>query len=264
MTQVQRPAPLQSPALAELSDSGIAHGFFTREGGVSEGLYAGLNVGIGSNDEPDKVRENRSRVAGWFGEDLEKLASLYQIHSPDVVVVDGPASGERPKADAQVTATAGVILGVLTADCGPVLFADAEARVIGAAHAGWKGAFDGVLENTISAMEALGARRENIVASLGPSIAQRNYEVGPEFHERFLTRNPDWARFFAPSDKEGHHLFDLPNLTVSRLHAAGVRAENLDVCTYADEDRFFSYRRTTHRKEPDYGRQISAIMLREG
>jgi len=264
MTPVQRPAPLQSPALAELSDSGIAHGFFTREGGVSEGLYAGLNVGIGSNDAPDRVRENRTRVAGWFGEDLEKLASLYQIHSPDVVLVDGPVSGERPKADAQVTATPGVILGVLTADCGPVLFADPEARVVGAAHAGWKGAFDGVLENTISAMETLGARRENIVASLGPSISQRNYEVGPEFYERFLARNADWARFFTPSDKEGHHLFNLPDLTVSRLRDAGVRAENLDVCTYADEDRFYSYRRTTHRKEPDYGRQISAIMLREG
>lgn len=264
MTPVQRPSPIQSPTLGKLADSGIAHGFFTRKGGVSEGLYAGLNVGIGSHDKPERVSENRARVAGWFGESLENLASLYQVHSPDVVVVDRPVTGERPKADGQVSATPGVILGVLTADCGPVLFADAQARVVGAAHAGWKGAFEGVLENTITAMEALGARRENIVASLGPSISQRNYEVGPEFYERFLARNAEWARFFTPSDKEGHHLFDLPNLTVSRLHASGVRAENLDVCTYADEDRFFSYRRTTHRKEPDYGRQISAIMLREG
>jgi YfiH family protein len=264
MTSVQRPSPLQSPLLSERAGSGIAHGFFTREGGVSEGLYAGLNVGLGSHDEPERIHENRTRVAGWFGEDLDHLATLYQVHSPHVVVVDGPVSGDRPKADAQVTAAPGIVLGVLTADCGPVLFADAEAGVIGAAHAGWKGAFDGVLENTIAAMESLGAHRENIVASLGPSISQRNYEVGPEFYDRFVARNPDWASFFAPSDNEEHYLFDLPALTVSRLAAAGVKAENLDICTYADEDRFFSYRRTTHRKEPDYGRQISAIMLREG
>lgn len=264
MTSVQRPSPLHSPALSAFGEKGVAHGFFTREGGVSEGLYAGLNVGLGSEDEPARIHENRARVANWFGAAPDDLSSLYQIHSPDVVIVDKPTGGERPKADGQVTATPGVILGILTADCGPVLFADPEARVIGAAHAGWKGAFDGVLENTIAAMESLGADRARIVASLGPSIAQRNYEVGPEFHERFLARNADWARFFTPSDKDGHHLFDLPNLTVSRLAAAGVRAENLDVCTYADEDRFFSYRRTTHRKEPDYGRQISAIMLREG
>lgn len=263
MTPVQRPSPVQSPALGELARSGIAHGFFTREGGVSEGLYAGLNVGLGSKDEPGRIRENRSRVAGWFGEELDHLATLYQIHSPDVIVIDRPVSGDRPEADGQVTDRPGIVLGVLTADCGPVLFADAEAGVIGAAHAGWKGAFDGVLENTIAAMESLGAQRENIVASLGPSISQRNYEVGPEFHERFVARNAEWARFFTPSDKEGHYLFDLPELTVSRLRAAGVKAENLDICTYADEARFFSYRRTTHRKEPDYGRQISAIMLRE-
>ena len=258
-----RPSPLQSPALHGLAGSGIVHGFFTREGGVSEGLYAGLNVGLGSNDVPDRIHENRARVAGWFGEDAENLASLYQIHSPDVVIVDGPQSGERPKADGQVTGRPGVILGILTADCGPVLFADPEARVVGAAHAGWKGALEGVLENTVAAMETLGARRERIVASLGPSISQRNYEVGPEFLERFLARNGDWARFFTPSGKGGHHLFDLPNLTVSRLQAAGIRADNLAVCTYADERRFFSYRRATHRNEPDYGRQISAIMIRE-
>lgn len=264
MTPVQRPSPLQSPSFSALADRGIEHGFFTREGGVSEGLYAGLNVGVGSQDVPERIQENRARVAGWFGEDPDHLATVYQIHSPDVVVIDGPVSGDRPKADAQVTATPGVVLGVLTADCGPVLFADPDAGIIGAAHAGWKGALDGVLENTIAAMEQLGARRENIVASLGPSISQRNYEVGPEFHERFMARNEDWARFFAASKREGHYFFDLPNLTVSRLRAAGVKAENLDICTYADEDRFFSYRRTTHRKEPDYGRQISAIMLREG
>lgn len=264
MTSVHRPSPLQSPTLAALAGSRIVHGFFTRQGGVSEGLYEGLNVGLGSEDDPGRIRENRRRVADWFGGDFDRLATLYQIHSPDVIVVDGPVAGDRPKADGQVTATPGVILGVLTADCGPVLFADTAAGVIGAAHAGWKGALEGVLENTITSMERLGAQRENIVASLGPSISQRNYEVGPEFHERFVERDVDCARFFAPSGKEGHYLFDLPNLTVSRLAAAGVKAENLDICTYAEEDRFFSYRRTTHRKEPDYGRQISAIMLREG
>ena len=263
MTPPERPSPLQSPALGDLAGCGIAHGFFTRAGGVSEGLYSGLNVGLGSRDEPARIHENRARVAGWFGSAPENLASLYQVHSPDVVIVSEPATEDRPKADGQATATPGIVLGILTADCGPVLFADPEARVIGAAHAGWKGAFDGVLENTITAMETLGARRKRIVASLGPSISQRNYEVGPEFHARFVERNDEWRRFFAPSAKEGHYLFDLPNLTIGRLRAAGVQADNLDICTYADEDRFFSYRRTTHRNEPDYGRQISAIMLRE-
>ena len=263
MTTGTGPSPLQSPLLSEATGNGIAHGFFTRAGGVSEGLYAGLNVGLGSKDEPERVRENRARVAGWFGAGADDLATLYQIHSPDVITVNGPDGGERPKADGQVTATPGVVLGVLTADCGPVLFADAGARVIGCAHAGWKGAFDGVLENTIAAMEALGARRQNIVASLGPSISRANYEVGPEFHERFIARDEGWARFFAPSGKPGHYMFDLPGLTASRLEQAGVRAENLDICTYADEASFFSYRRSTHRNEPDYGRQISAIMIRE-
>jgi hypothetical protein len=256
-------SPIQSPLLAE-AENRVAHGFFGRAGGVSEGpLYRGLNVGLGSNDDPDHIRENRARVARWFGADSDHLSSLYQIHSADVVIADINNPGERPKADGQVISTPGVVLGILTADCGPVLFADAEAGVIGAAHAGWKGAFDGVLENTIEAMIGLGARRERIAASLGPSISQRSYEVGPEFVDRFIARNPDWARFFVPSAKPGHSMFDLPALTVSRLRAAGVKAENLDICTYADEENFYSFRRTTHRQEPDYGRQISAIMLRE-
>lgn len=262
MTPVQRPSPLQSPALGKLDGAGIAHGFFTREGGVSEGLYAGLNVGLGSHDAPERVRENRARVAGWFGEDLDHLATLYQVHSPYVIVVDGPVSGERPKADGQVTATPGIVLGVLTADCGPVLFTDPQARVIGAAHAGWKGALGGVLESTIDAMVSLGARRDRIVACLGPSISHRNYEVGAEFVERFVSVNDSYATYFRPSDRDGHAMFDLPGLTIKRLTEAGVAAENLDICTYADEERFFSYRRTTHRQEPDYGRQISAICIR--
>lgn len=171
--------------------------------------------------------------------------------------------GIRPDADAMVTAAPGIVLGVLAADCGPILFADPDNRVIGAAHAGWKGALTGVLENTIAAMEALGADRARIVACLGPSISQASYEVGPEFVERFVAENPDDERFFVPSATPGHAMFDLPALTVDRLTKAGVRAESLGLCTYPDNERFFSYRRTTHRKEPDYGRQISAISIRE-
>jgi hypothetical protein len=254
-------SPIQSPLLSS-TDGRVLHGFFGRAGGVSQGpLYRSLNVGLGSKDRPEDIRENRARVASWFGTDTDHLATLYQVHSPDVVRV-GSELGERPEADGQVTDQPCMVLGILTADCGPVLFAEAQAGVIGAAHAGWKGALDGVLENTIEAMVKLGAKRERIVASLGPSISQRNYEVGPEFVERFTARDPDWARFFVPSAKPGHSMFDLPGLTVSRLTAAGVKAENLDICTYADEENFFSYRRTTHRQEPDYGRQISAIMLK--
>jgi hypothetical protein len=255
-------SPIQSLLLAG-ADVRVSHGFFGRAGGVSEGpLYRGLNVGLGSKDQPEAVRENRARVANWFGTDVDHLATLYQVHSPDVVTV-GEFSGDRPHADGQVTDKPGIVLGILTADCGPVLFADGDAGVIGAAHAGWKGAFDGVLENTIDAMLRLGAKRERIAASLGPSISAANYEVGPEFVERFVARNPDWAKFFVPSAKAGHSMFDLPGFTVARLQAAGVKAESLGICTYADEENFFSYRRTTHRQEPDYGRQISAIMLKD-
>ena len=256
------PSPIQSPLLTERAGKAAQHGFFTRTGGISEGIYRGLNVGLGSQDEREKVQENRARVARWFSAGPEKLATVHQIHSPDVVVVDESYDGARPQADALVSATPGMVLGVLAADCGPILFCDPQARVVGAAHAGWKGALYGVLENTIAAMEKLGAKRENIIASLGPSISRRNYEVGPEFVERFLAVDKAYQRYFTPSGKDGHAMFDLPGLTTQRLTDAGVTAENLDICTYPDEDRFFSYRRTTHRQEPDYGRQISAIMVR--
>jgi YfiH family protein len=255
------PSPIQSPLIAERAGDLVRQGFFTRAGGVSEGIYRGLNVGLGSNDARENVQENRARVARWFGVEPDRLATVHQVHSPDVVTVDADYDGSRPQADALVTATPGVVLGVLAADCGPILFCDAEARIVGAAHAGWKGALFGVLENTIAAMEALGARRDAIVASLGPSIGRRNYEVGPEFVERFLAVDPAYGRYFTPSEKSGHSMFDLPAFTTQRLNDAGVTAENLDICTYPDEDRFFSYRRTTHRQEPDYGRQISAIMI---
>ncbi|SCB26001.1 peptidoglycan editing factor PgeF [Rhizobium multihospitium] len=255
------PTPLASTLLSAAEAAGIRHGYFTRAGGVSEGLYRGLNVGLGSHDDREHVQENRRRVADWFGLPVEQLATVHQVHSPDVVTIGVSYDGSRPQADAMVTATPGIAIGVLAADCGPILFADPENRVIGAAHAGWKGALTGVLENTIDAMEALGARRETVIACLGPSISQASYEVGPEFIERFLTYDPDYAKYFTPSKRDGHAMFDLPSLTVDRLRKAGVTAESLDICTYPNAERFFSYRRTTHAKEPDYGRQISAIAI---
>ncbi|KQR69107.1 polyphenol oxidase [Rhizobium sp. Leaf384] len=256
------PSPIQSPLLAS-EPAAIAHGFFTRAGGVSQGLYAGLNVGLGSKDDRAHVAENRSRVAAWFGQPVERLATVHQVHSPDVVTIGTDYNGSRAEADALVTATPGLVLGVLSADCGPILFADTQAAVIGAAHAGWKGALTGVLENTVAAMVALGAAREDIRACLGPSIGPDNYEVGPEFVERFCGHDAAYQRFFTPSGRADHAMFDLPAFTLARLSAAGVRAEKLGLCTYEDEARFFSYRRTTHRGEPDYGRQISAISIRE-
>lgn len=256
-------SPVQSPLFDLKAGGAIAHGYFTRQGGVSEGIYRGLNVGLGSQDDRERVGENRARVARWFKAHPKCLATVHQVHSADAIIVDGSYDGARPDADALVTATPGIVLGVLSADCGPVLFADPEAGVIGAAHAGWKGALGGVLEGTIEAMISLGAQRERIIACLGPSISRQHYEVGPEFVDRFLATDPGYGAFFSPSGRNGHAMFDLPGLTISRLTSAGVTAENLDICTYADEDRFFSYRRTTHRREPDYGRQISAICIRE-
>ncbi|TIW17789.1 MAG: peptidoglycan editing factor PgeF, partial [Mesorhizobium sp.] len=199
--------------------------------------------------------------ADWMGVPADHLLTAHQVHSPDVVIAREPFAYPRPKADAVVTDRPGIAVGASTADCGPVLFADAEARVIGAAHAGWKGAFTGVLENTIAAMEGLGARRERIVAVLGPSIGPDNYEVGPEFVTRFVEADAGNQRYFRSSVNRGHSMFDLNQYTVDRLRQGGVTAEGLGRCTYAEEDLFYSYRRTTHRKEADYGRQVSAIVL---
>ena len=243
---------------------GIAHGFFTRQGGVSSGLYASLNCGTGSKDDRTLVLENRARVAEALGVAADSLATPYQVHGTDAVAVEAAwQPGKGPKADAVVTNRPGVALGIGTADCGPILFADAEARVIGAAHAGWRGALAGVAEAAIAAMERLGARRERIVAVLGPSISQANYEVGPELVARFTAADPANARFFAPSPRDGHALFDLPAYTVARLTAAGVTAANMALCTYAEPERFYSYRRATHLGEADYGRLLSAIVLNE-
>ena len=238
---------------------GIAHGFFGNEGGVSEGLYASLNCGPGSRDAAEAVAQNRARVQAALG--AEALVSLSQIHSPIVhTLAEAPAG--RPDGDGMVTAFPGLALGILTADCAPVLFADAGARVIGAAHAGWKGAHGGVVEATLEAMEQLGANRANIAAAIGPCISQSAYEVGWEFRDRFLEHGLRMRKFFVPSEKEGHYRFDLEGYVAHRLTAAGVgRVEKLGVCTYPVESGFFSFRRTTHAGEPDYGRQISAIVL---
>jgi len=242
---------------------GLAHGFFTRLGGVSQGVYASLNVGSGSRDAPEAVSENRARAAAALGVALERLAVPYQIHSPDAVAIsEAWAPGARPRCDALATATPGLALGVTGADCGMILFADRRARVIGAAHAGWKGALAGVVEATVAAMERLGAKPRDIVAALGPCIGPKSYEVGPEFAAAFAGAGEDQGRYFTPSRRAGHSMFDLNGFIAARAARAGVgRFEDLSLDTYADEGRFFSYRRATHRKEPDYGRLMSVIVM---
>ncbi|MEO0341883.1 MAG: peptidoglycan editing factor PgeF [Pseudomonadota bacterium] len=235
------------------------HGFFTRLGGVSEGLYAGLNCGLGSNDHPKSVLENRGYAAAQLG--CKDFVNVHQIHSANVVVAEDVDAKDRPQADALVTATANLCIGVLTADCSPVLFADQTNGVIGAAHAGWKGALSGVLDNTINKMIALGAQRTEITAVAGPTISQANYEVGQDFLEYFEADDPEALRFFAQGQSSEKYRFDLPGYVLWRLRQAGVRAEWTGQCTYADAAQFFSYRRATHNREKDYGRQASLICL---
>lgn len=241
---------------------GLRHAFFTREGGVSGEIYESLNGGLGSNDDPANVLENRRRMAEQMGVEPANFISVHQIHSPDAVVATGPWPDDtRPRADAIVTRTEGIAIGVTAADCGPILFADAGARVIGAAHAGWKGALTGVLESTIEAMEKLGADRSGIVAAIGPLIRQHSYEVGGEFVERFLDADEENKSFFIPSVRSGHAMFDLAGFIRMRLENAGVlMIDDIGVDTYSDP-RFYSYRRSVHRKEPDYGRHVHAIAL---
>jgi hypothetical protein len=242
---------------------GVAHGFFTRLGGVSQGVYASLNGGVGSRDTPEAVTENRARIGAALGAAPERLAVPFQIHSPDAVAITElwPETA-RPRCDALVTATPGLALGVTGADCGMILFADQRARVIGAAHAGWKGVLTGMVEATVAAMERLGAKRSDIIAALGPCIGHDSYEVGPEFVAAFEDAGDDTARYFAPSRREGRSMFDLNAYIAERAGRAGVGGfEDLRLDTYADERRFFSYRRATHRKEPDYGRLLSVIVM---
>lgn len=255
------PSPVFSEKLSPLANDGIKHAFFTREGGVSSGIYSSLNVGKGSDDKLENVIENRRIVATFMETEPEKLITVYQVHSSRAVIVDEPFKQEPPKADALVTSKRGLALGVLTADCGPVLFTDPKAGVIAAAHAGWRGALGGVLEDTIATMETLGAQRNKIIAVLGPCIGPKNYEVTDEFRKNFTDENSFYSNFFVKTDDQDHYLFNLWEFILYRLRQSQVNADCVEMCTYADEKRFFSYRRKTHRNEPDFGRQISTIML---
>lgn len=238
----------------------IRHGFFTRRGGASSGVFAGLNCGAGSSDQSEVVAINRARVAEAMGVPADHLLGVHQVHSATAISVTAPVA-EKPKADALVTATPGLALSVLSADCQPVLFADPEAKVIGAAHAGWRGALDGVLRATVDAMVDLGATQSGIQAVIGPCISQAAYEVGPEFFDDFMAEDPNNGRFFAQGQGD-KMLFDLPAFGLAHLRAAGVgHAEWTRHCTYSDADRFYSFRRATHHKEADYGRLIAAIVL---
>jgi YfiH family protein len=254
------PATLASPLLSAIP--GLRHAFFTREGGVSSGIYGSLNAGIGSNDDPANVAENRRRMAEQMGVQPPHFLTMHQTHSPNVVVATAPwDNGSRPMADAIVTRIGGLAIGASAADCGPILLVDPNARVIGAAHAGWKGALTGVLESAIDAMEKLGAERNGMIAAIGPLIRQPSYEVGAEFVERFIDADTENALFFMPSARAGHSMFDLAGYIRRRLENAGVlMIDDIGVDTYSDEN-FFSYRRSVHRKEPDYGRHVHAIAL---
>ena len=251
---------LESPLLSAIP--GLRHAFFTREGGVSGGVYDSLNGGLGSQDDAANVAENRRRMAERMGVTPERFLNVWQVHSPDVLVTTGPWQGEeRPRADAIVTRTEGLAIGATAADCGPILFADPTARVIGAAHAGWKGALTGIVESTVDAMEKLGAERSGIVAAIGPLIRQHSYEVGGEFVERFIEADAENGRFFIPSLRDGHSMFDLAGFIRMRLENAGVvMIDDTGLDTYSDE-RFYSYRRSVHRGETDYGRHVHAIAL---
>lgn len=251
---------IQSPELSAVSS--IRHAFFTRQGGVSEGIYASLNGGLGSGDARENVVANRAVMAASLGVAQTHFVNVHQVHSADAVTVTAPFGDDKPKADAMATNQPGLALAVASADCGPLLFADSKAGVIGAAHAGWKGAFGGVIEATVAAMEGLGASRERILAVLGPTIGPAAYEVGPEFVARLMGENAAHARFFTASLREGHAMFNLTGFIADKAEDAGIgRFVDLALCTFSDEARFYSYRRATLRNEPDYGRLISAIVL---
>lgn len=248
--------PITHPLL-----DGVPHGFFSRQGGVSSGIYAGLNCGAGSNDDPGDVAENRRRVTAWFGAAPKALRTLHQVHGTEVLRAQATPPEKPPRADAQITDTPGVVIGALAADCAPVLLADTQAGLVGAAHAGWRGALDGVLEAVVDALVAAGAVRDRVKAVVGPCISQRAYEVGDEFLERFMDVSPEHGRFFAGGPSGKAH-FDLPGFCLYRLRDAGIgEAAWTGHCTYGDESLFYSYRRATHRSEPDYGRLLAAIAV---
>jgi len=254
------PTPIQSSLLAALP--GVRHGFFTRQGGVSRGVYAALNVGIGSGDAAEDVTENRRRAAAWFGAEPQALVTAYQTHSAAALIAEAPWPGERPQGDAVVTTTAGLVCGALSADCAPVLIADAEAGVVASAHAGWRGALSGVIAAAVQAMQDLGAQPRRMVAAIGPCIGPASYEVGLEFLGAFTEADSDFARFFRPVAEADKRLFDLPGFVLEQLRRAGVaKTEWTGHDTYADVALFYSNRRAVHRGEADYGRLLSAITL---
>jgi YfiH family protein len=254
---------IESELLRAAEPGGVRHGFFTREGGVSEGLYASLNCGLGSGDAQDAVRENRAGVTARLGAQPGNLVTARQVHSPRAIVAEAPWPADAPpEADAIVTRTPGLIVGALSADCAPVLFADSEARIVAAAHAGWRGALTGVIESTLATMEELGASRARIRAVVGPAIGRNAYEVGVDFASRFLDDDAASQAFFTRGKDDAHVHFDLAGYCLKRLEAAGVvHRQVVDLCTYSHESHFFSYRRSVHREERDYGRQISAIVV---
>lgn len=252
------PLPVLTSPLLDVP--GVRHAFFTRHGGVSEGVYASLNVGLGSKDAPDAVRENRRRCAAHFG--AEGIVTAYQVHSATALAVEGPWPADPPQADGVVTKTPGVVCAALAADCAPILFLDPQARIVAAAHAGWKGALTGIVESAVARLEALGAERGRLRAVVGPCIGPRSYEVGLEFLDSFVAEDPAYATFFAPGDSDGKRLFDLPAFVLGRLTAAGVMDHawvGHDTCAEADD--FFSNRRAFKAGEPDFGRLLSAIVL---
>ena len=253
-------SPLVAKNLSALD--GIRHGFFTRQGGTSTGIYASLNCGLGSSDQQASVLENRARVCAHLGGTSGSVVTLYQVHGATALTVRAPISGQPlPKADAVVSNSPGLVIGVLTADCTPVLFADHHARIVAAAHAGWRGAVGGVLEAAIAGMERLGARRDRILAAIGPTIGPKAYEIGPDFEADVLSQDPASAGFFTRPGAQKPH-FDLPGYVYARLGKSSLKGVELNApCTYANESIFFSYRRSQHRNEPDYGRQISAIVV---
>ncbi|MCZ2158372.1 peptidoglycan editing factor PgeF [Bartonella sp. 220] len=257
------PVPILAKDLSALHPQGIRHGFFTRQAGVSKSLYQSLNVGTNSHNQPEHIAQNCLLIANYFGVEVQNFVTVNQIHSCDVVVVDQAFIGEIPKADALVTTTQGLAIGILTADCGPILFADPQAGVIAAAHAGWRGSLNGIIEKTICVMEEQGAKRQSIIAVLGPCIGPCHYEVTREFYNQFIDRHSKFEKYFLKTNKVNHLRFNLWTFIMEQLKEAGIHASCVELCTYQDEKRFFSYRRAIHRKESDDGRQISAIILKK-
>ncbi|MET3589814.1 YfiH family protein [Bartonella silvatica] len=254
--------PILAKELSSLQEHGIKHGFFTRQSDVSKNPYQSLNGDKSSNDQAKHIAPNRILIANYFGVGIQNLVTVNQTHSCDVIVINQAFTDDLPQADALVTTKKELIIGILTADCGPILFADPQAGVIGATHAGWRGSLNGIVEKIISVMEQQGAKRHSITAVLGPCIGPCHYEVTGEFYNQFIECHSQFQKYFLKTDKVNHFRFNLWAFIINQLKEAGVYASCLEICTYQDEQRFFSYRRAIHRNEPTYGRQMSAIMLK--